>query len=256
MQWRTTGSKTLVQRDPAPAVIWRTDLNDAAKTFIRGFAAAGVIATALAGCSTPSEPVKPTVAPSPSPIALASPVPPTRKFTPPVAAVRPVNDDYHGTVVADPYRYLENLQDPAVAAFMKAQADYTRYELDRIPGRADLLKRITELSDAAVSISQVQIANGRVFYFKLAAGDTARKIYMRESINGAERLLVDPARLGAAERRLALDYFRPAPNGRLLAYGVSPGGNEESVLRVFDVDKGSDTGVAIDGARYGDAVTW
>ena len=216
--------------------------------------AAICIAAALGGCATPREPVK--EAPLPSAKELVTPVPPTRKFTPPAIAARPVNDNYHGTVVADPYRYFEDAQDPAVAAFMKAQADYARGYLDRIPARADLLKRITQLSDAAVSISRVQVANGRVFYFKLAAGDTARKIYMRESINAAEHLLVDPARLGAPERRIAIDWFRAAPNGRLLAYGTSPGGNEESVLRVLDVDKAADTGVAIPGARYGDAVAW
>ena len=52
--------------------------------------------------------------------------------SPPVAPVRPVIDDYHGTKVSDPYRYMENLQDPEVQAWFKAQDDYTRAVLGRV----------------------------------------------------------------------------------------------------------------------------
>jgi prolyl oligopeptidase len=58
---------------------------------------------------------------------------------PPVAPVRPVVDDYHGTQVVDPYRYMENVKDPEVQAWMKAHADHTRATLDALPGRAKLL---------------------------------------------------------------------------------------------------------------------
>ncbi len=56
--------------------------------------------------------------------------------SPPVAPVRPVTDDYHGVKVVDPYRYMENLKDPEVQAWIKAQNDYARAVLGRIPGRA------------------------------------------------------------------------------------------------------------------------
>ncbi len=58
----------------------------------------------------------------------------------------------------DPYRYLEDMKSPDVAAWMKAQADFTRATLDRIPGRAALLKRIGELGDAVPArVSGVQV---------------------------------------------------------------------------------------------------
>jgi hypothetical protein len=55
--------------------------------------------------------------------------------SPPVAPVKPVTDDYYGTKVVDPYRYMENLKDPEVQTWMKAQNDYTRAVLESIPGR-------------------------------------------------------------------------------------------------------------------------
>jgi prolyl oligopeptidase len=178
------------------------------------------------------------------------------KPRPPAAAVRPVPDNYHGIGVVDPYRYFEDLKNPEVAALLKAQSEYTRARFDRIPGRAGLLGRISQLSESGVAITGVQIAGTRVFYFKLAPGDSVRKLCVREGMDGAERVLIDPLKIGTAEHRVTIDYFRPSPNGRHVAYGVSSGGDENSVLRVFDAEKGNDLGIVIEGARYGAAVSW
>ena len=70
---------------------------------------------------------------------------------PPVAPIRPVTDSYFGTEVVDNYRYMENLADPEVQAWMKAQAAYTRATLDRLPGRAALLQRIHALDNAGLA---------------------------------------------------------------------------------------------------------
>src|SRR3984893_18556749 len=64
---------------------------------------------------------------------------------PPVAAVRVVTDEYFGVKVADPYRYMEDLTNPEVAAWFKGQNDYTRAVLGGIPGRAALLARMKAL---------------------------------------------------------------------------------------------------------------
>src|SRR6516225_12331311 len=68
---------------------------------------------------------------------------------PPSAPVRSVTDESFGTKVVDPYRYMENLKDPEVQAWMKAQNDYTRAVLAGIPGRQQLLARIRELGQSA-----------------------------------------------------------------------------------------------------------
>ena len=69
----------------------------------------------------------------------------TAQNAPPVAPVRPVTDTYFGVPVTDPYRYMENLSDPDVAAWFKGQDTYTRGVLAKIPGRDALVARIREL---------------------------------------------------------------------------------------------------------------
>ena len=207
----------------------------------------------LGACATLPEGVKET-----KPVAPATPPAPIVKSWPgpPVAEQRLVTDDYHGTPVVDAYRYFEDLKNPEVAAFMKAQSEYAQSVLGRIPGRANMLKRITQLSESGIDISNVQIAAEKIFYLKRGKGDATSKLYMREGFSGAERLLLDPQK-GSAKRELfSIDYFRASPNGLHVAYGISLGGNEESVLRVLETAKGNDIGGAIIGARYGDAVSW
>jgi prolyl oligopeptidase len=172
---------------------------------------------------------------------------------PPLAPVRDVTDTYFGVSVPDPYRYMEDLKNPEAAAWMKAQADHARKTLDRIPGRAALLKRIAELGDAAPArVSGVQFNNGSYYYLKRLADENIPKLYVRTGLTGKERLLVDPeATKTKAGEHYAIDYFSPSYDNRYLAYGISPGGSEESVLHVIDVASGKQTGDVIDRVQFG-----
>ncbi len=173
--------------------------------------------------------------------------------TPPAAPVRTVADTYFGVTVPDPYRYFENMKDPEVVAWMKAQADFARTTLDRIPGRATLYKRIAELGDAVPArVSGVQVNNGHYYYLKRLANENLPKLYVRAGLAGNERLLVDPEAIkGARDQHFAIDYFAPSPDNRYVAYAVSPGGSEESVLRVIEVATGKTSSEAIDRAQFG-----
>jgi hypothetical protein len=71
---------------------------------------------------------------------------------PPIAAVQPVTDEYFGIKVIDPYRYMENLDDSGVQKWLKAQADYTRSQLDRIPGRPAVLADRKKYDDSAPAL--------------------------------------------------------------------------------------------------------
>lgn len=158
---------------------------------------------------------------------------------PPVAEVRPVTDDYFGTKVVDPYRYFENLSDPEVKAWMKAQADYTQARLEAIPGRAALLKQIHELSASNLQRGSFARRGRRYFYLGLAPGEQLAKLYFRDDLDGPEHLLIDPETLGRESgTHFALDYFVPSGDGRYVAYGISSGGSEQSVMHVLEVDGG------------------
>jgi len=175
--------------------------------------------------------------------------------TPPDTAKRDVIDTYFGTDITDPYRWLEDLKSPEVSAWMKAQNNYTRSVLDGIPGRDKLHARIAELDNTGVQVNALQSFGGRLFYLKSTPGDDNRKLYVRDGASGPERLLLNPETLTANGVHYSIDYYQASPDGKLVAIGVSPGGSENSVLRVLEVDSGRDLGDRIDRAQFG-AVYW
>lgn len=156
----------------------------------------------------------------------------------PATPVRNVVTVYHDQHVDDPYRWLEDVKDPEVAAWMKAQNAVTRGWLDAIPGRAGLMARLTELEDAAPArvIDARLLRNGRVFYLKRGRQERQFKLYTRERMQGPEKLLVDP--LAASSTPRAINFYFPSPRGTYVAYGISEGGNEATNLYVMHVASG------------------
>src|SRR5579863_5651334 len=111
-----------------------------------------------------------------------------------VAPVRPVTEDYFGTKVSDPYRYMENLADPAVKQWFKDQDSYTRSILSEIPGRNALLARLQQLDQSGPPrVFAVQrYRDGRYFYEKRLPEEDVAKLYERIGLYGAEQLILDP----------------------------------------------------------------
>ncbi len=177
---------------------------------------------------------------------------------PPVARVRPVVDDYFGTKVTDPYRYMESLDNPEVAGWMKAQNEYTRRVLGRIPGRNELLARIEQLDESIPARvgGIVRLATGRYFYLKSLSKESVFKLYMRDGTSGPEELLVDPQRASGVGPPAAINYFSPSNDGHYVAYGISQGGSEKAALRIVDTTTARDTGETIDRVQFGDIIGW
>lgn len=173
----------------------------------------------------------------------------------PTAAPCPVTETYFGTQVTDPYRCLEKLDDAAVQAFMKNQAAFTNAILARIPGRAALIARVKELDNAGASVPSVQISAGRYFYERIEPGSDNRKLYVRDGLRGAERLLVDTEKLTAGGKHYSIDYYTPSLDGKYVAAGISAGGSENSVIHVFDATSTRELPDAIDRAQFG-GVVW
>lgn len=114
--------------------------------------------------------------------------PSPRLGSPPVAPVRPVTDDYYGTKVVDPYRYMENLKDPEVQAWMKAQNDYTRAVLASIPGREKLLERIRQLDQSVPLVLAQRLPGGLYIIRKPAPSGNVFNFYVRHGLRGEDRL--------------------------------------------------------------------
>lgn len=167
---------------------------------------------------------------------------------PPVAPVREVVDDYHGTNVVDPYRYMES-RDPETLAWMKAQSTYTNAALNRLPGRKALLERIKTLDQGApYTISDLnRLQSGAIFYQKLNAGAETRVIYSRPSVSGEESLVLDPKWYETeGGSHASLEFFSPSPDGRLVVSGISKGGSEITTIFVRDLAAGRDLPMSID----------
>jgi prolyl oligopeptidase len=169
----------------------------------------------------------------------------------PNTPVRAVIDDYFGTKVVDPYRWMENTSDPEVIAWMKVQNDYTRAVLARIPGRDELLARIKSLDNAGNTVSGLQVWGGHYFYYKTEPGSDNRKLFVRDTLSSPERLLVDPEKMTTADgKHYSIDYFQPSLDGVYVAYGISLGGSEESVLHVLQSATGTLLPDSIDRAQF------
>ena len=170
---------------------------------------------------------------------------------PPAAPVRPVTDDYHGTKVTDPYRYMENVKDPAVQSWMMAQGEYTRAALDRIPGREQLLERIEALDNSVPQVFARRLPGNLYFVYKRLPGEGSPKIYRREGLNGADTLLIDPEKIqlnpeSQAKGRNAFWSVSLSDDLRYVVLCIVPGGSElDGELRVFEVATGREVGDVI-----------
>ena len=168
-----------------------------------------------------------------------------------------VSDTYYGVVVRDPYRALENVKDPAVVAWMKAQSDHAWSTLESLKGFASLQKRIAELDDAVQArVDRVKrTPDGRLFFTRRGPSENTFKLYVR-SRDGAERLLVDPDAWQKRDGKPhAINYFEPSRDGRLVAVGISEGGSEAASIHVIDTATGKQLGAPIDRAQYPD-ISW
>jgi prolyl oligopeptidase len=166
------------------------------------------------------------------------------------ALTRDVAEEYHGTKISDPYRWMEDMNGAEFKSWLKSQADFTRTTIDRIPGRDRLAARLNELSTAVAQIALPVRRGNRYFYFKRLPNEDVRKLYVREGLRGTERLLVDPTKKATATVHYSIDYYEPSPDGSYVAYGASPGGSENSVLSVLETATGRDLGEAIDRTQY------
>ena len=143
----------------------------------------------------------------------------------------------HGVPVADPYRVLEDGDSPLTRSWVAAQNERTTAILDALPARAGLRERLVGLLGAGSSVA-CAVAGERVFSLERWGSHDQSVLVVRSAVEpGPSRTIVDP-HLQTGDATAAIDWYRPSPDGRLVAYGVSTGGDERSTLRILDVDTG------------------
>lgn len=172
----------------------------------------------------------------------------------PETAVEPLVDVLHGVEVSDPYRWLEAGEEPRVQAWTEAQNAFTQEILAAVPGREALRARLTELlsmgSITAPLVRSRAEGGSRYFYLRREGSQNQPILYWRDGLRGEDHLLIDPASF-TEDGTSALDWWYPSPDGRLLAYGISLNGSEQSTLRIRVVESGEDLpGEEIPHTRY------
>lgn len=169
---------------------------------------------------------------------------------PPRARTVDVVDRRFGLVLPDPYRWMENPQDPDWEPFMRQQAAHARARLDAMPERSRIARRIAALSGDLPAVHRIERAGARVIVEYRPAGANSYKLYALEG-EADRRLLYDPERdTNAGGTALALDYWQLSPDGAHVAFGTSPGGSEDSVVRILRTRDGALLPERLDRAQY------
>jgi prolyl oligopeptidase len=157
--------------------------------------------------------------------------------SPPKAEKRPLEETLHGVKIVDNYRWLEDGTSAETQKWVAEEMAYTRGVLDPLPGREGIHKRLTELLSIG-SLTQPQIGGKYYFYTRREGMQNQPVLYVREGVDGKDRVLVDANQL-ATDGTIALDWYQPSENGKYLAYGTSPSGSEMSTLHIIETKTGT-----------------
>ncbi|MBF2088322.1 MAG: S9 family peptidase [Synechococcales cyanobacterium K44_A2020_017] len=147
-------------------------------------------------------------------------------------------DDYHGTAVADPYRWLEDPDSPDSRAWIEAQNQLTFKYLQQIPSRETLRDRITQLWDYEKFGTPFKVGD-RYFYFKNDGLQNQSILYTLPSLDAEPQLLLDPNGL-SEDGTVALSSFAISEDARFMAYGLSSSGSDWQEWQVRSVETGED----------------
>jgi prolyl oligopeptidase len=169
----------------------------------------------------------------------------------PVARRGDTVDDYSGTKVADPYRWLEDPDSPETRAWIEAENKITFGYLNDIPQRTAIKNRLTKLWNFERYTPPSKEAN-RYFYFKNDGLQNQSVLYTVERLDATPRVLLDPNKL-SADGTVALSGITVTDDGKLLAYGLSSSGSDWQQWKVRDVATGNDLPDTVDYVKFSGA---
>lgn len=160
-------------------------------------------------------------------------------------------DAYHGTRVADPYRWLEDTDSPETAAWVAAQNALTFDYLEKIPARQQLLARLTELWDYPRAEAPFK-RSGRYFQLRNSGLQNQAVLYVLESLAAEPRLLLDPNTL-SEDGTVALTGLAISQDGQYMAYATSASGSDWLTWRVRNVTSGTDLPDLVEWSKFSGA---
>ncbi len=148
------------------------------------------------------------------------------------------NDNYHGTPVADPYRWLEDANSAETKEWVTAQNKVTQAYLAQIPQRAAIRERLTKLWNYE-RYSVPGKEGGRYFYTRNDGLQNQSVLYTLKNLGDSPRVLLDPNTM-SSDGTVALAGVEVSPDGKLLAYSTAASGSDWNEIRVRDIETGKD----------------
>lgn len=166
------------------------------------------------------------------PSCAQEPAPATK--CPPASRIDSAKDTYGSTVVADPYRWLEDQNSSETRVWIDAEQKCTEAALSNLPGRAQLTKRLGELLHTDSFEAPVE-RGGRYFFRKRPAGQDLMQIYFRRALNAPDEVLIDPLPW-SPDHSASVALENVSRDGKFVFYGRRDGGQDEITPRVLDVE--------------------
>src|SRR5438132_583566 len=177
----------------------------------------------------------------------------TTTLTYPAASRGTQVDNYHGVSIADPYRWLEDVDSPATREWVAAENRLTDSFLASIPQRQAIRTRLTQLWNYERYSAPFK-ENGRYFYFQNTGLQNQSVLYVQDNKNATPRLLLDPNLL-STDGTVALSGTAVSDDGRFLAYSLSTSGSDWQELHVRDIDTGRDLSDVVKWVKFSD-ISW
>ncbi len=176
---------------------------------------------------------------------------PAERFVYPSTRIVDQVDDYHGTSVADPYRWLEDLEGEGTRAWVAAQNELSSAYIGAIPQRTPIHARLTRLWNYE-RFGLPRREGGRSFYTRNDGLQNHAVVYVVDSADELPRVLLNPNSF-SDDGTTALGAWSASPDGRFFAYGVSESGSDWSVWRVRDVESTRDLEDRLEWVKFSSA---
>jgi prolyl oligopeptidase len=162
-------------------------------------------------------------------------------------------DDYHGTLVSDPYRWLEDTNSAETKAWIKAQNQLTQSYLEDVSKKDHIRKRLTELWDYPRALAPRKV-KGKYFQLRNTGLQNQDILYTMVSLDGEKCILLDPNEL-SEDGTVALTNWEISKDGNLLAYATNTSGSDWQVWHVRDVNTGQDHPDIIEWSKFS-SIAW
>ncbi len=169
----------------------------------------------------------------------------------PVTKKAEVVDEYYGTKVSDPYRWLEDDNSAQTKAWVKAQNEVTFSFLEKLPRRMEMRERLHKLWNYERFSAPSQYS-GRYFFSRNSGLQNQSVLFWSEGLGGEPRELIDPNKL-SKDGTTSLTESAPSEDGKLLVYGISKAGSDWQEFRVKNIDTGKDLPDVIEWVKFSGA---